>query len=101
MKLSPPDWILSMAISKRRRDGEEKHELRNMLVHRLRLSAKAVLRMPLSQDIAKSRQYGIYCEPCKVWFTTTQGAGERFGCPQCSGVYVMEFAVFTRLPSTD
>jgi rRNA maturation endonuclease Nob1 len=94
------DYRLSMATSRRRRGGDEVHPLRDLRVHRLRDTLKAVLRMPMSQDIRTNRKYGIFCEPCDQWFTT-EGAGERFDCPTCHGVYVMEYAVYSRLPDSE
>jgi rRNA maturation endonuclease Nob1 len=94
------DYRLSMATSRRRRDGEDVHPMRDLRVHRLRDTLKAVLRMPMSANIRTSRKYGIFCEPCDRWFTT-EGAGERFDCPKCRSVYVLEYAVYSRLPADE
>ena len=95
MKLSDADWQLSMHTSRRRREGEPEG-LRSLLVHRLRRSAKAVMRMRLSNNLATSRDYGVRCEPCKKW-VNTEGAGEEFRCPHCGGLYILEYAVFSRV----
>lgn len=91
------DYHLSMKIS-RRATVSERSGMRTLLVHRLRLGAKAVLRVPLRQSLA-SPQYNIYCETCDRWFPC--GVGEEFECPSCGGVFVMEFAVFTRVKTGD
>lgn len=93
------DYHLSMATSRRRRGGEV-HPLRSLLVHRLREASKAVLRMRMSSNIATCRQYQIYCEPCGKWVDAI-GAGEQFDCPRCGGVYVLEYAVYSRIGSAE
>lgn len=94
------DYRLSMATSRRKKGGVEDQPTRDLRVHRLRDTVKAVLRMRLSDNIRTSKKYGIFCEPCDRWFTTI-GAGEQFDCPKCKGVYVLEYAVYSRLPDEE
>lgn len=101
MRLSEEDYRLSMRASRKRKNPQEEPDgLRSLLVHRLRRSAKAVLRMRLSENIETSNSYGVLCEPCKRW-TYTEGAGEEVECPHCGRVYVLEFAVFSCISSVE
>lgn len=96
-QLNQEDWRLSMRVSPRRRDGQDAHDdLRSMLVHRLRKGYKAIMRVPMSQDLQRAdHKSSILCEPCNRW-VTTKGDGDIFDCA-CGRSYRMEFAVFTQV----
>jgi uncharacterized protein YbaR (Trm112 family) len=97
MKLTDKDWDLSMFLSRRGKADGEGRTLRSLLVHRLRLGEKAVLRVPLSENVKRiNKRQSIYCEPCGQWFPVDRG-GEQFDCPECERMYVMEFAVFAEV----
>jgi predicted RNA-binding Zn-ribbon protein involved in translation (DUF1610 family) len=100
--LNDADYRLSMIIGRRKKDraAEAKLNTRTLLVHRLRSGAKAVLRMPMSRNLATSCLYTIHCEPCARWFDC-ESTGEQFECPSCGGVFVLEFSVFTRLDTNN
>jgi hypothetical protein len=88
LPLSQRDYALSMKISRRRRrDGQEIHEQRSLLVHRLTEGNKAIYRLPLS-----GAPGNIYCEPCGKWFR--HGLAETLVRCSCGQLYAMEFAVY-------
>lgn len=96
MQLSNRDWRLSMAVSRRRKNGRpEPDGMRDMLVHRLRGGVKMVLRLPMSRNLESARpeDYGVYCEPCDTW-AQVEGSGNRIEC-ECGRVYKLEFAVYS------
>lgn len=95
MRLNERDYQLSMAVSRRRRNGRPEPEgMRDMLIHRLRDGAKMVLRLPMSRNLdrAEPQDYGVYCEPCGTW-AQIEGNGTRIEC-ECGRVYKLEFAVY-------
>ncbi|MFD8650670.1 hypothetical protein [Streptomyces mirabilis] len=101
MSLSPRDYHHSMKLSPRSKGRDREDGLRSLLVHRLRDAAKAVLRLPLTDNIATAedaQRYKIHCEPCGKWFPLN-GWAEELQCPHCSQLYVIEFAVFSAVPA--
>jgi hypothetical protein len=68
--------------------------LRSLIVHRLRAGEKAVMRVPLSQDVRGPQAPSILCEPCNRW-VRIDGDGDFYDCEDCGRSYRMEFAVFT------
>lgn len=98
MPLSKKDYDLSMRISRRSKVDEQKG-MRSLLVHRLRLGAKALVRMPMAKSLT-SPVYNIFCEPCDGWMNLDQ-MGIHFVCPGCEREYMLEFASFAQLEPID
>jgi hypothetical protein len=98
MQLSSQDYGLSMKVSPRARDAGRNSGLRSLLVHRLRSASKAVLRLPLGDNISQARlgAYNVHCEPCEEWFNLPDW-GEEVICPRCDRVYALELAVFSEI----
>lgn len=92
--LSPEDFRLSMRVSARAK--QELPGLRTLLIHRLRPTVKAVLRLSNSRDIATADmdRYGAYCEQCGRW-TRRPDWADDWECPNCHTEYRIEFAVFS------
>lgn len=103
MRLSSRDFRLSKSISPNGSRGAEQDTLRSLIIHRLRNTPKAILRLPLKKNIAtatRAANYSVYCERCQDWFTLPQW-GEEVSHPACGRLFVLELAVFTAVPDTD
>lgn len=90
MMMDEADYRLSMSISRRRRDRQEVHRLRSLLVHRLSRATKAVYRVALS-----GAGNGTYCEGCGHWAGPLSPPPRTFTCPSCSRRYEIEFVIYT------
>ena len=91
------DHKLSMRISPRARDGKEpQRDMRSLLVHRLRQTPKAVLRLSNSRDLgtAVAGDYSMYCEPCGRFFPSPDWDDDWI-CPQCERYYVTEMVIMS------
>lgn len=88
------DFQLSMQISPRSRRPERNEGLRQLLVHRLTGTGKAVARMSLTGG-----SIGIFCEGCKCW-TRVEEFPLEFDCA-CGRSYRTEMAIFEEVEPDD
>lgn len=99
MSVEPRDYHLSMRLSRRARNAVDNKGLRSLIIHRLRDTAKAALRISIKQDIAaadRAEAYSVYCEPCGDWFKLPEW-GEEVHHQKCGRIYVLEFAIFSEV----
>lgn len=92
--LDERDHELSMRISRRARRPEDNIGMRDLIVHRLSDTHKAVARISF-----RDKAISVYCEPCREWakFTEDDDFPTEWQCPMCKREYGMEFAVMEEL----
>ncbi len=83
--LDADDRELSMRIAPR---GRRNDNLRTLLVHRLKDTLKAVLRL----SIATGRT-NVFCEPCGQWMVV-EGFPAEWTCPRCQRKYAAEMIIY-------
>jgi hypothetical protein len=96
MPLKHDDHRLSTRVSRRpkRNDSPPAHELRSLMVHRLRDTFKVVFRRSL-----RGGQVSAFCEYCDGWSAHLDETGITtvFTCAGCSRTFQLEFAVFSEV----
>lgn len=86
-QMSKADFDLSMRISPRARRPEDNEGLRDLRVHRLSDTTKAVARVGL-----RNGRISIYCEACGTW-TPVEEFPVEYDCA-CGRSYRTEFVIF-------
>lgn len=92
MPMDDDDYALSKRISQRSKNDDPDNPLRQLLVHRLTVSFKAVIRRPLKPR-PHDKNLGLFCEQCDQWHRI-DGFPTITQCPGCNSLYRLETAIY-------